>query len=153
MVEIQVYNIFSPNLFAPKCQFILSQYTNIHLCEKFGDLKPIIIRFTNMNILKFWTCFWDRDNILQENRDNWLQPKFGCNQWLITTMIDYNQILVVWFSHLLGAIVLTQNLTKVILFVPETEALEGGLDRFNEIEKKIFEYVNALTFSSKLFTV
>ena len=68
-------------------------------------------------------------------------------------MIDYNQILVVWFSYLLGAIVLTQNLTKVILFVPETEALEGGLDRFNEIEKKIFEYVNALTFSSKLFTV
>ena len=68
-------------------------------------------------------------------------------------MIDYNQILVVWFSHLLGAIVLTQNLTKVILFVPETEALEGGLDRFNESEKKIFEYVNALTFSSKLFTV
>ena len=32
---------------------------------------------------------------------------------------------------------MTQNLTKVILFVPETEALEGGLDRFNEIEKKI----------------
>ena len=48
---------------------------------------------------------------------------------------------------------MTQNLTKVILFVPETKALEGGLDRFNEIEKKIFEYVNALTFSSKLFTV
>ena len=48
---------------------------------------------------------------------------------------------------------MTQNLTKVILFVPETEALEGGLDRFNESEKKIFEYVNALTFSSKLFTV
>ena len=44
MVEIPFVNIPSLKTQDQKCQFILIQYVDLHLCAKFGDLRPQIYK-------------------------------------------------------------------------------------------------------------
>ena len=48
------FRFFSHN---PKFRFILFQYTNVYLCAKCGDLKPMI---DEKQCPQIWTCFWAR---------------------------------------------------------------------------------------------
>ena len=57
----------------PKCRIILFQYTNFHLCAKFGDLKPTIDEKRRPQIR---TCFWARRrNKIPERNCNFLSTK------------------------------------------------------------------------------
>ena len=68
------FHFFSKN---PKCQFILFQHTNVHLCAKFGDLKPTVDEKQRP-----WTCFWARHtgrNKIQQGNCNFLSTKCFIN--------------------------------------------------------------------------
>ena len=51
---------FSQN---PECRFILFQYTSVHLCTRFGDLKPTINERQRPQIWTFF-CARHRNNIM-----------------------------------------------------------------------------------------
>ena len=75
------FHFFSKN---PKCQFILFQHTNVHLCAKFGDLKPTVDEKQRP-----WTCFWARHrNKIQQGNCNFLSTKCFINvyRWMINRL-------------------------------------------------------------------
>ena len=61
----------------PKCLFILFQYTNVHLCAKFGDLKPTIDKKWYLDL------FLSKEQKQHSERKVWFSfnPMFHKDNW------------------------------------------------------------------------